>query len=181
MKYFTGKGDSGSTGLIGPQRVSKTDPRIEAIGSLDELSEFIGQAKAYCTDKGIAQVLESIQHDLYTIMAELADVQHALNDDSRLKPSRLDYLEQTINGLGEKIEMPGGFILPGKTKEAAAMGICRVVTRRAERRIVEVNAVTAIENQSILAYLNRLSSLFYLLEISTSAKKKPYQNKRMDA
>lgn len=181
MKYFTGKGDSGSTGLIGSERVSKADPRLEAIGSLDELSEFVGQAKALCGSKVISQVLESVQKDLYSIMAELADVHKALNADTRLDYPRLVFLEQTINELGEKIEMPKGFILPGKTKEAAALGICRVVARRAERRVVEVNRETLIENQLLLAYLNRLSSLFYLLEISSSSKKELYQNNRMEA
>jgi cob(I)alamin adenosyltransferase len=175
MKYFTGKGDNGSTGLIGKDRVAKSDIRLEAIGSLDELSEFIGQAKAAEKDKEFVQHLESIQRDLYSIMAELADLNHELKNNLQVDSSKVASLEEKIESIGESIKMPSGFILPGATTNAALYGICRVVTRRAERRVVELDLGGPLDNRFIMPYLNRLSSLFYILEIRGSIKNDLHQ------
>ena len=177
MKYFTGKGDDGSTGLIGKDRVSKSDLRLEAIGSLDELSEFIGQAKAAEKEKEIVQYLESIQRDLYSIMAELADIHHELKNNRQMDSNAVAFLEERIETIGKIINMPAGFILPGATPNAALFGICRVVARRAERRVVDLDQEVHLENRFIMPYLNRLSSLFYILEIRGSSKNDLHQIK----
>ena len=171
MKFFTGKGDEGRTGLIGEERLMKSDLRIEAIGSLDELNAFIGQAKAAIDQKEMKQLLESIQSDLYLIMANLADTQKMIAEKVKFSSDRVDFLEASIEKIGKNVEFPKGFILPGDTTEAALFGICRTVTRRAERRVVELNEKEKIENSILLKYLNRLSSLMYLLELNYSKHK----------
>jgi cob(I)alamin adenosyltransferase len=182
MKFFTGKGDAGTTGLIGSQRVSKAELRIDAIGSLDELTEFIGNAKWQITDKDEHELLEGVQRDLYQLMAELA-WQEGDKTVGRLTPERLGYLEQQISYLGERLTFPQGFILPGAAKYASALGMCRVVTRRAERRLVELNLQQTFTNTTILSYINRLSSLFYLLEVKYSVSEQdanlPYTKRNL--
>lgn len=167
MKFFTGKGDTGTTGLIGSRRVSKADLRIDAIGSVDELTEFIGNAKCQIPDARERGFLEDIQRDLYQLMAELA-WQEGDSAVGQLSAERLTFLEQQITALSETIAFPKGFILPGASQSASALGLCRVVTRRAERRLVELNTSQLFANVTLLAYVNRLSSFFYLLEVKYS-------------
>ena len=168
MKFYSGKGDDGSTGLIGDERISKADLRIEAIGTLDELNEFLGNAKVLLKEKNIKDFLESIQRDLYMIMSDLADIHNSVSNKGKLDEARVAFLEEQINLFGSKADFPKGFILPGASKEAAALGICRSVTRRAERRIVDLTSETPLANPIILRYMNRLSSLFFVMEVSYS-------------
>lgn len=174
MKFFTGKGDTGTTGLIGSRRVSKADLRIDVIGSVDELTEFIGNAKWQIPDTPEREILESIQRDLYQLMAELA-WQEGDSTVGKLSAERLAFLEEQIAALSEAIAFPKGFILPGASQSASALGLCRVVTRRAERRLVELNALQAFTNATLLAYVNRLSSFFYLLEVKYSIREQDAQ------
>ena len=167
-KLYTGKGDDGTTGLIGDRRVSKADLRLEVIGSLDELNSFIGNAKCSLKDEFVRMMLETIQRDLYSIMAELANISGAEIKKAVFDELRVLYLEKTLEDLGKGVEMPNGFILPGETQQAAAFGLCRSVTRRAERRVVDLNQQARLGNPQILRYLNRLSSLFFLLEVKFS-------------
>lgn len=167
-KLYTGKGDDGTTGLIGGSRFSKADLRLEAIGSLDELSSFIGNAKCTLKDEFVHAMLETIQRDLYSLMAELANISGAEITKVVFDEQRVLYLERMLEDLGGKVEMPNGFILPGETQQAAAFGLCRSVTRRAERRVVDLNGQAELGNPQLLRYLNRLSSLFFLLEVKFS-------------
>ena len=169
-KLYTGKGDNGTTGLIGEGRVSKADLRLEAIGSLDELNSFIGNAKCLCKDEFVYTMLETIQRDLYSIMAELANISGAEIKKAVFDEQRVMYLEKMLEDLGSGVEMPSSFILPGETQQAATFGLCRSVTRRAERRVVDLNEQTELGNPQILRYLNRLSSLFFLLEVKLSTQ-----------
>jgi cob(I)alamin adenosyltransferase len=169
-KFFTGKGDDGTTGLIGEGRVSKADLRFETIGTLDELSAFIGNAKCLIEDKKISIILEAVQRDLNLIMSELAIVKSSENAGKGLDENRVLFIEQVLDEIGSITEMPKEFILPGETHEAVAFGICRVVARRAERRIVGFTQQSGIHNPQLLRYLNRLSSLFFLLEVKYSTK-----------
>ena len=168
VKQFTGKGDDGTTGLLNSDRLSKADAVIEAIGTLDELSSFLGNAKSLIGEGSIHQSLENIQRDLYLVMAELASTNENRLMSSPLSEARVLYLEELIDQQGKSIEMPKGFILPGETREAAVFGICRSVCRRAERRVVEVKEQGKIANPQVLRYLNRLSSMLFLFEVRFS-------------
>ena len=167
-KLYTGKGDDGTTGLLGPERVSKTDIRLEVIGTLDELNSFLGNAKSLTKGQSIKQIGEEIQRDLYGIMSEIADTEGNVTHGHRFEESRIVFLEKTIAEISEHTVMPKGFILPGETHEAAAWGLCRTVARRAERRVVELNELKGLHNPQLIRYLNRLSSLFFILEVKAS-------------
>ena len=169
-QLYSGKGDDGSTGLLGGGRVSKANLMIEAIGSLDEVNAFLGNVRNKIHEKNIQSLLEEIQRDLYTIMADLANSEEIKIKTKGVDISRVHFLEKQLEEIGGQTEMPKGFILPGETSEAVAIGICRTVTRRAERQVVRLSDQQGVKNPQILSYLNRLSSLLYLLEVKYSQK-----------
>jgi cob(I)alamin adenosyltransferase len=168
VKLFTGKGDDGTTGLLNGGRVSKAEARMEAIGSLDELNATLATAKCQQVRPSDRQTLECIQKDLYQLMAELASQPDADSLKFQMTELQVAFLEQTLHELGEQVEMPKGFILPGATRAAAAFDLCRTVARRAERRVVALNDLGNLGNPQVLRYLNRLSSLLFLFEVSYS-------------
>ena len=169
-KLYTGKGDDGSTGVLGKKRVQKSDLRMEVIGTMDELSAGLGYAKAQVKEKPVRDVLEQIQRDLYAIMSEVAAES---SDKAKLQPftgEKVEYLEKWIAAWDQDIELPSEFILPGETILSAAFSVCRTVARRAERRLVEYSGTIRKVNSEILRYANRLSSLLYVLELRFSKK-----------
>ncbi len=164
MSYFTRKGDDGTTGWLGSGRIPKDDPRIEALGSLDEASAAMGVARAAARDPRSAPVVLEAQRDLYRMMAEVASpVENS--DGFRFDASRLTWLEQQIETLGRTISMPGEFIVPGDSPAEAAFALARTVVRRAERRLVALSDSGLVKNSAIQEYLNRLSSLLFVLEL----------------
>src|SRR5688500_323747 len=114
MRLFTGKGDTGSTDLLG-ERVGKDDPRIGLIGALDETTSFIGFARALSGLERSSEWAIEVQRDLYQIMAELAFVDEIRPDAYVLKAERVDRLEALTDQLSAEIELPRQFILPGET------------------------------------------------------------------
>jgi cob(I)alamin adenosyltransferase len=165
VKLFTGRGDDGTTGLLHGGRLSKADIRMEAIGTLDELNATLANTKCLEVTSGDRQILERIQKDLYQLMAELASEKADDSMKYRLSAEQVVFLEQSLQKVGEQVEMPRGFILAGATQTAAAFDLCRTVARRAERRVVDLNAHSNLDNPQVMRYLNRLSSLLYLFEI----------------
>jgi cob(I)alamin adenosyltransferase len=162
MRLFTGKGDTGSTDLLG-ERVGKDDPRIGLIGALDEVTSFIGFARALSgLERSNAWAIE-VQRDLYQIMAELAFVDDLRPDAYVLKAERVERLEAMTDQLSEEIELPRQFILPGETPSGGAFDVARAVARRAERDAVTLVAAGHALNPEIVRYLNRLSSLLFML------------------
>ncbi len=164
-KIYTRRGDDGSTALIGSERVSKADPRIEAYGTVDELNSFLGLAGAFIDRSApaeIAEILSSVQADLFTIGAVLA----CPDDDQRyanaITKQHVDRLEQWIDRMDADMPPLKTFILPGGTPLAALLHVARSVCRRAERHVAEL-AKSATVPQAVLAYLNRLSDLLFVL------------------
>ncbi len=173
MSFYTGKGDDGTTGLLGKGRVSKNDARIEANGTLDEASAAIGLARACARDERCGPLLLHVQRDLYRLMAEVASSPENA-EQFRFEEARVDWLEQQIETLGKSVEMPGEFILPGDSLGGAALSMARAVVRRAERRLVELFDADTTANPALQQYLNRLSSLLFVLElIENQAAGKP--------
>ncbi len=173
MSFYTGKGDDGTTGLLGKGRVSKNDARIEANGTLDEASAAIGLARACARDGRCGPLLLHAQRDLYRLMAEVASSPENA-EQFRFEEARVDWLEQQIETLGKSVEMPGEFILPGDSLGGAALSMARAVVRRAERRLVELFDADTTANPALQQYLNRLSSLLFVLElIENQAAGKP--------
>ena len=165
-KFYTRKGDDGTTGLLGEGRLPKHHPRMEAIGTLDETTAALGLARSLLQFSTLKLILIQIQRDLYGLMAEVAATPKNAELFSKIDASRVNWLEEQIDSLSKTVEMPSEFILPGETSGGGALSLGRTVTRRAERRIAELLAEGELENKELLRYLNRLSSLCFVLELA---------------
>ena len=157
MKIYTRTGDSGETSLFGGTRVRKDDPRIEAYGSVDELSSFIGLARASWPGSPVDGELQRTQNDLFDIGAQLA----APADDrfAGPDPRRIDDLEHAIDTMEGDLSPLTSFILPGGSLPAAHLHVARTVCRRAERLVV---ALADAKTQNSVVYLNRLSDFLFV-------------------
>lgn len=162
MKLYTGRGDEGGTDLLG-ERVEKDDPRIELIGELDESSSSLGLARALAGRAETKDVVIEVQRDLYRIMAELAFVTDVRPEEYTFGADRVERISALADQLSEEFELPRQFIVPGDTVAGAALDVVRTVVRRAERKAVSLHRQGDIENSEILRYLNRLSSLLFML------------------
>jgi len=162
MRLFTGKGDQGDTDLLGA-RVGKDDPRIDLIGELDETTSAIGLARAMAAAESGQTWLIDVQRDLYRIMAELAFTDEIRPDSFSLGVDRIEWLETRTDELSARIDLPREFVLPGGTPASGAMDLARAVSRRAERAAVGLANAGMIANPQIVRYLNRLSSLLFML------------------
>jgi len=164
MKYFTGTGDYGETSLMGGKRVFKDNIRIEACGEIDEFNSFLGFLRSICKYNDINEIIKKIQLDLFIIGAELA-TNEEFNSRiriPRIKKENVKEIEKYIEGFSKEIEPINKFIIPGETELASFFHIVRTVCRRAERTIVKLSKEEKI-NENIIAYINRLSSLFFVL------------------
>ncbi|HEV2072282.1 MAG TPA: cob(I)yrinic acid a,c-diamide adenosyltransferase [Thermomicrobiales bacterium] len=162
MKIYTALGDQGATDLLG-ERVSKDDPRIELMGSLDEATSSIGFGRSIVTWQNANDLLISTQRDLYQIMAELAFIDTTRPDSLRFATQRVDWLEATIATVQEMVELPREFVVTGETTAGAALDVARTVVRRAERHAVALSKKGVVGNPEIIRYLNRLSTLLFIL------------------
>jgi cob(I)alamin adenosyltransferase len=166
MKIYTKTGDAGTTGLFGGGRVGKDHPRVEAYGDVDELNATLGVARAAEVMPRIDEVLVPIQRDLFAIGALLATPdrekmrQHL--EKARVDEDRVAQLERAIDDADRELEPLRAFVLPGGTPKAAALHVARTVCRRAERRVVRLQADEEIP-QLVVVYLNRLSDLLFTL------------------
>lgn len=165
MKIYTKTGDKGETGLFGGGRVSKDSLRIEAYGTIDELNSFIGLAIVEIKDDGVKKLLFEIQNELFVVGTDLATPN--IEKDEKLKIKRVAedfYLskEKEIDKYEDKLDKLQNFILPGGSKSASFLHVCRTICRRAERRAVSLSRIEKI-NEHILIYLNRLSDLLFVL------------------
>jgi cob(I)alamin adenosyltransferase len=166
LKIYTRGGDEGETSLFGGRRVGKGHQRIEAIGAVDELNATIGWAVTQLGAGTTRERLETLQHDLFALGAELAT---PASDARRTRPAipplpegRTAEMERWIDEAAEKLPALEAFVLPGGTPAAAALHLARTVCRRAERAVVtlsESEEVTPV----VRVYLNRLSDLLFML------------------
>ena len=175
MKIYTKKGDGGSTTFYTGESVRKNDPRIEAVGTIDELNSVIGLAMSHAVtgenSQGvigteIKSTLERIQHDLFTVGAELTMLSAKQMPGNFKVPmitvQHIVDVEQMIDGVSEKLVEQKSFLLPGGTTLSAWLHFSRTVTRRAERDVVGLMEQIEV-NPEVLRYLNRLSDLLYVL------------------
>ena len=167
-KFYTSEGDDGITGLLGEERVSKNHPRIQAVGAVDEASAALGFARAQSEDSEINHLVKKVQEDLYQMMSLLVLEKSNPEKFPELKKSQVEWLEQNIDHYGEFVDQPPGFILPGESLTSAAFGVARTVVRRAERAVSFIYESSLLTSENILPYLNRLSSLCFVLELYTS-------------
>lgn len=166
MKIYTKTGDRGETGLYGADRVGKDHPRVEAYGTVDEANSAIGMARAAlaasCGD--IQDDLEYLQNALFDLGADLATRSGGPYEKNlaRLDGADVERLEALIDRYQEEAPVFTGFIHPGGHPAAAALHLARTVTRRAERRVVELMRGEET-NPEAVRYLNRLSDLLFTL------------------
>lgn len=162
MTWYTRKGDTGDTSLIGGGRVAKDDSRIEALGALDEASSTIGVARAFTARAATNELLIRVQRELSVIMAEVAAPEPE-KLRARLDADAVTKLEAEIDALAALLPPFAGFIVPGDTRGGALLDHARTVARRAERRLAPLARDGHLRHPAIPAYLNRLSTLLYLL------------------
>ena len=165
--FYTKTGDDGTTGLLGDQRVEKTDMRIEVLGNLDELSAAIGLARSLNSEP-VNSDLKNVQVTLYEMMAEIASLPENAARFGKISEEHVTGLEAKIADYSAVTNMPGGFILPGDHPCSAAISMARTIARRAERRLVELSNGKTMVRRVLFQYLNRLSSYLYILEIHTA-------------
>jgi cob(I)alamin adenosyltransferase len=161
--YFTGRGDDGSTSLLGEERVPKDSPRPTAYGAVDEASAALGLARAMTAAASVAEVTAGVQRDLYRLMAELAATPENAEKFRSIDAARVEWLEAQVSRFGDEIDMPSEFVIGGDSKTGAAFDVARTVVRRAERLVAGLIRSGDVENRELLRYLNRLSSLCFVL------------------
>ena len=160
MKIYTRGGDLGQTSLLGGNRLRKSDPRIEAYGTVDELNSTIGSVRASWPGSPLDSQFRSIQNDLFDLGAQLAAP--GRSDQFRgVPPERVGELEAAIDAMEASLDPLKNFILPGGSVAAAGLHVARTVCRRAERRVV---ALMDAEDESGggVIYLNRLSDYLFV-------------------
>ncbi len=166
VKIYTKKGDEGQTSLFGGQRISKSDPRAEAYGTVDEACSVLGVARAATREEELRVVIHGIQEDLFLLGAELATVPE---DRERLRVSQISSahtarLEALIDERLAKIELPRAFIIPGSSSYIPALlDWARAVIRRGERQIVNLRETGLLDNPEVLKFVNRLGDLLFVL------------------
>ena len=167
-KLFSRAGDDGSTGYLGEGRLPKEDIRFEAIGTLDEVSAHCGLVRALINRPAEQAMIKQVQTDLYHIMAEAASDTENAPKFRVIGADQVAWLEKQAERIAENVKMPSGFILPGETVLNAQVAVTRTVIRRAERCMTAMFHQGMLDNKYLLQYLNRLSSLFFILQVETT-------------
>lgn len=170
--FYTRRGDDGTTGWLGSERLPKHHPRIEALGAVDEANAALGLARALTHRPQTAALIQEVQRDLYHLMSELAASPETAERFRTLTEARLQWLESQIDDLTRSIRLPHEFITPGDSVAGAALDLARVAVRRAERRVVALWHANEMDNPLLLRYLNRLSSLCFALELAEIQEEK---------
>lgn len=163
-RIYTRTGDDGTTGLVDGSRLPKHAARIEAVGAVDEANCAIGFA-VLAVGGDHAADLARIQNDLFDLGADLATPGTDFTPSQmvlRILPSQVEWLEQRIDALNEKLAPLTSFILPGGSEAAARLHLARTAARRAERTMVALAAAEPV-NPAALAYINRLSDYLFVL------------------
>ncbi|MGM9712736.1 MAG: cob(I)yrinic acid a,c-diamide adenosyltransferase [Prevotella sp.] len=165
MKIYTKSGDKGETSLASGQRVKKCCPRIESYGTADELNSFIGTLVTYTTDTADRDFLTSVQKTLFVVGAYLATEpkEGGYTPDISCLDGLTADTEREIDRLSAMLPQLRCFILPGGVQGAAVAHICRTVCRRLERNIYALKDDGAVVDNSVTAYINRLSDYFFVL------------------
>lgn len=167
----TGRGDDGTTGLLyGGERISKDDPRAEAYGAVDEAVAALGLARAELADdptEELARLVLRLQRELFVVGAELATNPAARDrgEDGRTRVSAamVDGLDAVVQEAEATVQMPREFVVPGETRASASLEVARTAVRRAERRAVALLRTDDLPSAPLLAYLNRLADLLWIL------------------
>lgn len=164
MRLYTRQGDDGTTGLLYGGRVRKDAPAPVAYGAVDEAQAFVGLARAEAERGGeLDERLLEVERGLYVLMAELATAlgnrEKLTAGTSMVTAEMVEALERAADAVGECLQVPQEFVLPGQNRSSALLDVARTVVRRAERLVLPV----AADGSYVIPYLNRLSSLLWVM------------------
>ncbi|OYY91149.1 MAG: ATP:cob(I)alamin adenosyltransferase [Sphingomonas sp. 28-66-16] len=163
-RIYTRTGDDGTTGLVDGSRIAKTDPRLIAIGDVDEANSAIGVAIVALGEGPVADALIRIQNDLFDLGADLATPGTDFFPSEmvlRIVSAQVARLEREIDAMNDALAPLASFILPGGTAGAASLHLARAIVRRAERSAVAAREAVPL-NPEAVAYLNRLSDYLFV-------------------
>ena len=164
-RFYTKTGDDGYTSLLGKGRAPKYDQRIETVGAIDEANAAIALARTLSHAPQTSSIFMDVQKDLYHMMSEVSATPDNAFHFREVNEDRVNWLEIQIDDISSKVFIPDEFILPGDSKAGAAIDLARTIVRRAERHITHLIHLKKLENRELLRYMNRLSSLCFVLEL----------------
>lgn len=173
-RVTTRTGDGGETSLFGKPRVRKTDPRVIALGDLDEAQSAIGMARAMVTKSTLGRELLELQRGLYVAMSEVATPPEDLARlPQRIDAAAIERLDRVLESVRKAVRIEGRFVIPGESPIAAAVDHARTVARRAERSVVGCVDAGLISAEPILPWLNRVSDVLFVLARASERAPRP--------
>jgi cob(I)alamin adenosyltransferase len=163
MSIATKRGDGGETGLAGGIRVSKGHLRVEAYGTVDELNTFMGLARVMNDDTEVKDLVKTLQRELFKVGSALATAPNGRKPEPPITSEMVDALTARVHRIEATDGILADWSIPGEHPASAAFDVARTVCRRAERQVVRLVESGEPVNPQVLAYLNRLSDLLWLL------------------
>ena len=164
MSIATKRGDAGETALVGGERVSKADPRVEAYGTVDELGALLGFARSICDDAEVRELTKHVQRELFLVSGSVANPRSSEREEPYVTPAMVEALTEHVRRIEATEGLLSDWSLPGDHAAAAAFDVARTVCRRAERAVVRLSeAGEDVGPPEVLAYVNRLSDLLWLV------------------
>jgi cob(I)alamin adenosyltransferase len=164
-RFYTKTGDDGYTSFLGKGRTPKYDRRIETVGAIDEANAAIALARTLSLAPQTSSILMEVQKDLYHMMSEVSATPDNASHFRKISDERVNWLENLTDDISSKVVIPDEFIVPGDSTAGAALDLARTIVRRAERQIAKLFHMKKLENRELLRYMNRLSSLCFVLEL----------------
>ena len=159
---YTKTGDSGQTSLVGGQRVAKTHPRLEAYGTVDELTSHLGLLRSMLSEEQDKNFVLNIQKTLFSLSAQLATPPESKYQPEPFAEGQVEIIEAEIDRLQAELPPFRCFIIPGEGQASSQAHVCRTVCRRAERCILALPETCEV-SAAILQYINRLSDYLFVL------------------
>jgi len=169
VKIYTKTGDDGTTGIQNGARISKTDSRIQAYGTVDEINSFLGIILSKLDETDLENLITKLQNDLFLVGSDLSNPD-LKNTQNRVNDEMIKTLEENIDNLEKKLPPITNFILPGGHEIAALVHVSRSITRRAEIFVIFLSEKEKINNNCII-YLNRLSDLLFVIARTINQRK----------
>ena len=164
--FYTRAGDDGTTSIYGQtERIPKYALRPDAYGTIDEAQATLGILRAGDCQPRTKELLIRVERDLYLMMGQLAVADHVKLPARPIDQSDVDWLEEATEEIGQTTGAFTDFVLPGDTLAGAQAHLARTVIRRAERAVAKLHHQDELRNPAILPYLNRLSSLLFVLAL----------------
>jgi cob(I)alamin adenosyltransferase len=162
MSIATMRGDGGQTGLAGGIRVSKSNERVEAYGTIDELISSLGFARSICADEEIRTLTKAIQKELFAVGSAMATPPESAKKPPVIADALVDALTMQVHRIEAVEGVLADWSIPGEDTVAAAYDVARTICRRAERLVVRLQEGGVELQPNVLRYLNRLSDLLWL-------------------